>query len=132
MPFASHAKLGLARNMITLSNDFPPEIDELLHELAETRNTLRLLSAVIENFPGGIILTDQNLNVLVCNDQQKQLLDYSPKLFSNRTPTLPELFHFNAVRGEYGPGRPEALVAEKMELVEKRIPHRFEIGRAHV
>jgi diguanylate cyclase (GGDEF)-like protein len=112
--------------MNIMSNDSPSEIDELLQELAETKNTLRMFSAVIENFPGGIILTDQDLNVVVCNDQQKQLLDYSPVLFSNRTPTLLELFHFNAIRGEYGPGRPEALVAEKMELVQKRIPHRFE------
>jgi diguanylate cyclase (GGDEF)-like protein len=84
---------------------------------------------VIHNFPGGIILTDAALNVILCNEQQMQLLDYPESLFDNRVPTLIELFEFNASRGEYGPGNPDELVAAKMELVKKRIPHVFERKR---
>ncbi len=102
------------------------EIVFLRRELEKVQNDLRLYSAVIENFPGGIILTDQNLEVVVCNEQQKKLLSYAPELFHSRKPTLLELFQFNAARGEYGPGRPEALVAAKMDLVQQRIPHLFE------
>ena len=108
---------------------FPSQIDSLRNELQSAAEVLRLYSAVIENFPGGIVLTDENLNVVVCNEQQKQLLEYSPHLFLNRTPTLVELFQFNALRGEYGPGHPEVLVAEKLDLVKKRIPHVFERTR---
>jgi diguanylate cyclase (GGDEF)-like protein len=98
----------------------------LLRELDKAHNELRLYRAVVENFPGGIVLTDQNLEVVVCNEQQKKLLNYAPELFEGRTPTLPELFRYNAARGEYGPGPPDALVAAKMDLVEQRIPHMFE------
>jgi diguanylate cyclase (GGDEF)-like protein len=101
----------------------------LQQELDAARSQLRLYEALLQHFPGGIILTDSNLNVVLCNEYQKQLLDYPPSMFLNRTPTLLELFHFNAMRGEYGPGRPEDLVAAKMQLVEKRIPHVFERSR---
>jgi diguanylate cyclase (GGDEF)-like protein len=102
------------------------KVDALQAELARTQELSSLYAAVIQNFPGGIILTDKNLNVVVCNEQQKRLLNYSPELFDNHTPSLYELFQYNAGRGEYGPGRTESLVAEKIELVKKRIAHVFE------
>jgi diguanylate cyclase (GGDEF)-like protein len=102
------------------------KINELQNELASTKEILTLYAAVVENFPGGIILTDKNLNVVVCNEQQKKLLNYSPELFDDHSPSLYELFQYNAGRGEYGPGRAEAHVAEKIELVKKRISHVFE------
>jgi diguanylate cyclase (GGDEF)-like protein len=105
------------------------QVESLQQELQAARSQLRLYEALIQHFPGGIILTDSNLNVVLCNDYQKQLLDYPPSMFLNRTPTLLELFHFNAMRGEYGPGQPEDLVAAKMQLVEKRIAHVFERSR---
>jgi diguanylate cyclase (GGDEF)-like protein len=90
------------------------------------KERIRLLEAVIDNFPGGIILTDKTLNVVLCNAQQRQLLDYPQTLFAQGNPSLRELFHFNAARGEYGPGRVEDLVGAKMDLVRKRVPHVFE------
>jgi diguanylate cyclase (GGDEF)-like protein len=102
------------------------KLHEVQGELARTCEILNLYAAVVENFPGGIILTDRNLNVVVCNDQQKKLLNYSAELFDNHTPSLYELFQYNAGRGEYGPGHANLLVAEKIELVKKRIPHVFE------
>jgi diguanylate cyclase (GGDEF)-like protein len=91
-----------------------------------TLDRLKLLEAVVDNFPGGIILTDRNLNVVVCNQQQRDLLEYPTTLFKDGNPTLRELFHFNAARGEYGPGDAEELVAQKMELVRMRVAHTFE------
>jgi diguanylate cyclase (GGDEF)-like protein len=117
----------MAMTSIAEKND--PDFEDVQRELDKARNDLRLYAAVVENFPGGIILTNQNLDVVVCNEQQKKLLGYSPELFDGRMPTLLELFQFNAKRGEYGPGRPEALVAAKMDLVEQRIPHVFERTR---
>jgi diguanylate cyclase (GGDEF)-like protein len=114
---------------MALSTECENQVASLQQELNAARSQLRLYEALIEHFPGGIILTDSNLNVVLCNDYQKQLLDYPPNMFLNRTPTLLELFHFNAMRGEYGPGLPEDLVAAKMKLVEKRIPHVFERSR---
>jgi diguanylate cyclase (GGDEF)-like protein len=101
-------------------------VEELLAENAKLRQHAQIYRALMEYFPNGVILTDANLNVLACNEQQKRLLEYPPNMFMGRMPTLPELFRFNALRGEYGPGNPDELFAEKMALVEKRIPHVFE------
>ena len=98
-------------------------------QLLQLQERVRLLEAVIDNFPGGILLTDENLNVVVCNRQQRALLEYPDTLFTDSNPTLRELFHFNAARGEYGPGDIQDLVAAKMELVRRREPHVFERTR---
>ncbi|MGK3810975.1 hypothetical protein ABI023_14545, partial [Enterococcus faecium] len=42
---------------------------------------VQLLEAVVNNFPGGLMLLDKNLKVVLCNDEQKRLLDYPPSLF---------------------------------------------------
>ncbi|HRX35141.1 MAG TPA: diguanylate cyclase [Aestuariivirga sp.] len=89
----------------------------------------RLLHAVIDNFPGGILLYDCNQKLVVCNEGQRQLLDYPPALFEFGLPTLEQIFRFNANRGEYGPGDVEDHVRERMRLAARREPHVFERTR---
>ncbi len=88
-----------------------------------------LLEAVVNNFPGGLLLFDKDLNLVLCNDRQRQLLDYPDELFADGDPTLERMFRFNAERGEYGPGDPQAHVAARLELVAQRTPHVFERTR---
>jgi diguanylate cyclase (GGDEF)-like protein len=95
----------------------------------ELLNENRLLLSVIENFPGGILLYDRNLRLVLCNERQKQLLDYPPALFEFGLPTLEQIFRFNAIRGEYGPGDVEEHVRERMRLAARREPHVFERTR---
>ncbi len=97
--------------------------------IASLRSRLRLLEAVIGNFPGGILLTDKDLKVVLCNAQQRELLDYPEEFFTMGAPGLEEIFRFNASRGEYGLGDIETLVDSKMELVRKRLHHVFERTR---
>jgi diguanylate cyclase (GGDEF)-like protein len=94
--------------------------------IAALHSRLRLLEAVIDNFPGGILLTDKDMRVVLCNAQQRQLLDYPEEFFTMGFPTLEELFRFNAMRGEYGPGDIEAIISGKIEQVNRRQPHVFE------
>ncbi len=98
-------------------------------KVAVLEERIKLLEAVIDNFPGGIILTDKDLNVVVCNRQQRALLEYPDSLFDGQNPSLRELFHFNAARGEYGPGEVTEIVASKMELVRRREAHAYERRR---
>ncbi len=93
------------------------------------RERIRLLEAVVDNFPGGISLFDEDLNMVLCNMRQRQMLEYPEELMANGYPSLEELFRFNARRGEYGPGDVEAIVARKMQLARKREPHVFERTR---
>jgi diguanylate cyclase (GGDEF)-like protein len=101
----------------------------LLRENAALKDKIKLLEAVIDNFPGGIVLTDKNLNILICNRQQRSLLQYPEYLFSEGNLTLEDLFRFNAKRGEYGAGEVEEIVAAKMALAAKAEAHAFERKR---
>lgn len=85
----------------------------------------RLLNGVLENFPGGIAVYDTNLRMTVCNEKQKELLEYPDHLFSNGMPTLEDIVRFNARRGEYGDGDVENLVKSRMELARQFQPHSF-------
>jgi diguanylate cyclase (GGDEF)-like protein len=93
---------------------------EQLHE------RIRLLEAVIDNFPGGLLLFDKDLRLVLCNRQQKELLEYPEELFKNGNPSIEQIFRFNASRGEYGEGSVDTFIKAKMELVHKRCAHTFE------
>lgn len=95
----------------------------------EQRERIRLLEAVVDNFPGGISLFDANLNMVLCNARQRIMLDYPDELMANGYPSMEDLFRFNARRGEYGPGDVEAIVARKMQLARQCEAHVFERTR---
>jgi diguanylate cyclase (GGDEF)-like protein len=93
------------------------------------KERIRLLEAVIENFPGGISLFDDDLQMVICNDRQKQLLEYPEELMAAGYPSLEQLFRFNAERGEYGPGDIEMHVRRRLDLARKREPHCYDRTR---
>jgi diguanylate cyclase (GGDEF)-like protein len=116
---------GLARKFVP-PHEKPP-VDSL--SPGQLRERIRLLEAVVDNFPGGLLLFDQNLRLVLCNRQQQDLLEYPETLFENGDPALEEIIRVNAERGEYGPGPAEAHVAAKMALVEQKCAHVFERTR---
>lgn len=85
-----------------------------------------VLRVVIDHFPGGIMVYDKNLRLVLCNRQQKRLLDYPPELFEFGLPTFEQIVRSNALRGEYGPGDPDEQVRARLALAAKRVPHHFE------
>jgi diguanylate cyclase (GGDEF)-like protein len=89
----------------------------------------RLLEALAENFPGGISMFDRDLNMVLCNARLRQMLEYSDELFADRSPTLEDVFRYNARRGEYGTGDVEDHVAARMGLVRQRRAHVYERTR---
>lgn len=102
---------------------------ETLQSLESLKERVALLEAVINNFPGGLLLLDKDLNVVLCNEQQKELLQFPEHLFARGSPALEDLFRFNAVRGEYGPGDIEEHVRMRMERARERKAHVFERTR---
>ena len=93
------------------------------------QHRIRLLEAVLENFPGGISLFDDRFQMVLCNERQKEMLDYPPELMAGGYPSLEDLFRFNAMRGEYGPGDVEMHVRRRMELAQRREPHCYDRTR---
>lgn len=85
----------------------------------------QVLSAVVDNFPGAISLFDKNLNLVVHNRLFQTLLEFSDDLFIKPPVKFEDLIHFNALRGEYGPGDPHALTSEIVARARRFEPHRM-------
>ncbi len=94
--------------------------------VASMAANLQLYESLIEHFPGGLCAFDENLNMTVCNERLKELLDYPTALFSDGLPNIEQLFRFKASRGEYGPGDIETHVQSRLRLVQLRQPHQYE------
>lgn len=93
------------------------------------RRRTDLLQAIVDNFPGGISLVDDNLDVVMSNRQLRKILDLPDDLFEQGPPRIEDLFRFNACRGEYGPGEVEEQVAARIAEVRAPKQQRFEHER---
>ncbi|MBL4726004.1 MAG: PAS-domain containing protein [Rhizobiaceae bacterium] len=109
-----------ARNTLTFSR---------LGNLVKLAKRVDMLECVMEFFPGGIVLYDKDLNMVMCNEELKKILEYPDSLFENGLPNMAEVFRFNAERGEYGDGDAEKIVEGKMSLVGEMIDHEYERER---
>lgn len=98
-------------------------------ELERLRERVAMLEQVIDNFPGGIMLYNARLELVLCNAQQKKLLEYPDELFAEGPPTLETLYAYNARRGEYGPGDIQEHVTKRLLLAGEGKPHVFERTR---
>lgn len=112
-----------------MKNDLGVIEMEQAQQLRILQDRVQMLEAVVENFPGGLLLFDKQLRLAFCNQRQRKLLDYPDWFFSENRPTINEIFWFNASRGEYGPGDPLEHVEARLKLVEKRQEHVFERAR---
>jgi len=88
----------------------------------------RVLEKTIAHLPQGVSVLDSELNMVAFNAAFLRLLDFPADRFRPGTP-LAEFFRFNAARGEYGPGDPEKLAQDRLELARRGEPHRFQRTR---
>ncbi len=84
-----------------------------------------LLWSSLEYLPVGITVLDAELRLVLSNRRVRELLGWPERLTEPGTP-LESIVRFNAERGDFGPGNPDALVAERMELAHRFEPHRIE------
>jgi diguanylate cyclase (GGDEF)-like protein len=90
------------------------------------RNEAERIQTIVDNLPSGVTLFNEDLQMLICNDRLKKLLDFPDHLFENGLPNLEDLFAYNAQRGEYGEGDIDILTQNAMGTVKKRKDHVFE------
>jgi diguanylate cyclase (GGDEF)-like protein len=88
-----------------------------------------LLSSALDVFPVGLVIFGRDLKMIHANRYLKNLLDYADNFFQGPPKSLEDVFRYNALRGEYGPGDPAEIVKERMALVEKRVRHVYERTR---
>jgi diguanylate cyclase (GGDEF)-like protein/PAS domain S-box-containing protein len=98
------------------SNDYP-------------REPHAILQVLLDYLPSGVTLFGPNFEMIACNAKLRELLDFPDELFAHGLPTLPQLLHFNSLRGDYGPGDPETITAAAVERARKMEPHVFERTR---
>ncbi len=87
-----------------------------------------LTLASLDYLNEAISIVDKDLRLQVWNRRFVELLDFPPELMRVGLP-FAELIGYNARRGEYGPGDPEALVEERVRLAKRFESHCFERTR---
>jgi diguanylate cyclase (GGDEF)-like protein/PAS domain S-box-containing protein len=90
------------------------------------RRQNNLLSAIFENFPGGISVFDAELRLTAHNNQLKRMLDLPDALFEKPHTCFEDFIRYNAQRGDYGPGDPEEQVAANVARARNFQPHTIE------
>ena len=92
---------------------------------AEREEVLNQLHAVVKGLPIGVTVFDEELRLLFWNDHIYDILGL-PQGAVYKYVRFEDMLIFPANRGEYGPGDPKQLVAQRAELARKFEPHRFE------
>lgn len=94
-----------------------------------SRDPNAILQAFLDYLPSGVTLVGPDLELIACNAKFKELLDFPEELFADGLASLPRLVHFNATRGDYGPGDPGEITAAAVVRARKLEPHVFERTR---
>jgi len=96
-----------------------------LTDVTKTKVQADTLQVIFDNFPGGVVHYDENLNFVSCNDEFQRLLDV-PDHFIEHGYNLEDYFRYNAERGEYGPGDQEEHVRQRLAMVSAPSAHIYE------
>jgi PAS domain S-box-containing protein len=83
------------------------------------------LQAALDNMPGALVYTDENLNVVFCNDRFKDMYGV-PKELLQPGRYYPEFLRYLAVNGYYGKGDVEALVTQRVQSLRNPAGTSFE------
>ncbi|MFZ6751024.1 PAS-domain containing protein [Undibacterium sp. Ren11W] len=97
-----------------------------------TRMQSEQLQILLENFPGGVSLLDDNLRIVAWNQALLQMLDLPAELFSADPPLILEVFKANIKRGEYsefGGQTEQETLAILMAIVQRKEPYLYERTR---
>jgi class 3 adenylate cyclase/PAS domain-containing protein len=85
----------------------------------------RQLQVALDNMPGALVYTDENLNFVLCNDRFREMYKVPPELLQPGRP-YSDVFRYLAENGYYGSGDVDALVAQRVESLRNPSGQRFE------
>ena len=106
------------------------ELSQQVAALRATESRLQqqndMLHTIIDNFPGGVSVVDANLRVLAFNHLFQTLLDLPDTLLRQNVLMFEDVIRHNALRGDYGGGPAEPMVAERVALAREFRAHRTE------
>jgi class 3 adenylate cyclase/PAS domain-containing protein len=83
------------------------------------------LHVALDNMPGALAYTDENLKLVFCNDRFREMYIVPPELLQPGRP-YPDLLRYLAENGYYGPGDAEEQVARRVESLRNPSGKSFE------
>jgi PAS domain-containing protein len=83
------------------------------------------LFVALDNMPGALVYTDENLNVIFCNERFREVYAAPAELLERGRP-YPSFLRFLAENGYYGEGDLDALVAQRVESLRNPSGRSFE------
>ncbi len=89
----------------------------------ELRRQNEVLNVIMEYFPGGISLVDDQLRVTVSNAKYQQLQALPDHLFAGPEVRFEDIIRHNVLRGDYGPGDIDQLVADRILMARSGQPY---------
>jgi PAS domain S-box-containing protein len=87
-----------------------------------------LIQAVLDSFIQGVVAFDKDLKLVSWNQKYLEIREY-PKQFAVEGTPYAHFMRYDADRGEFGPGEPEDIVREKIEVAKRFEAHEFERQR---
>jgi class 3 adenylate cyclase/PAS domain-containing protein len=85
----------------------------------------RQLQLALDNMPGALAYTDENLNLVFCNDRFREMYKVPRELLESGRP-YPDLLRYLASNGYYGSGDVETQVAQRVESLRNPSGRSFE------
>ena len=83
------------------------------------------LQVALDNMPGALVYTDDDLNIVVCNDRFKEMYIVPQELLQPGRP-YPDFLRYLAENGYYGEGDVDAQVAQRVESLRNPTGKSFE------
>jgi class 3 adenylate cyclase/PAS domain-containing protein len=83
------------------------------------------LHVALDNMPGALVYTDEDLNIVVCNERFKDVYG-APRELLQPGRFYPDFLRYLAVNGYYGTGDVDVLVAERVESLRNPSGRSFE------
>jgi adenylate cyclase len=107
--------------MVTVMTDIT-EQKRAEEELASKEAELHV---ALDNMPGALIYTDEDLNIVFCNDRFREMYPVPTELLRNRRP-YPDFLRYLATHGYHGKGDVDDLVARRVESLRNPTSASFE------
>jgi adenylate cyclase len=116
-----HRRRAAAGGTVTVMTDVT-EQKRAEQELASKEAELHV---ALDNMPGALIYTDEDLNIVFCNDRFREMYPVPAELHRTGRP-YPDFLHYLATHGYYGKGDVETMVARRVESLRNPTSASFE------